>query len=737
MKKKRVQQPIWWIAIWAGGTLIFVVIALCCILGLLHKVSQRQLILFSQGVVESSAQSADEVSVAVKDILDSISLDPDLSKLLNYESIPSNDLLRGLQQLKMYRETNYLVDSIYIYNYMNGNVYVSSPNAIEAVYTLHSFYDHSAAELLRNYQSYKNMHPVFRSFVSTYPLVETIPMMSYLRYNTLAPVGESYVVIINIREEVLYEQLNTVSEDMDTVLLLANENDCIKIINDDTDVGVPTDVSKSVLQQDSKEGYFVDGGFRSGHIICYRPVLSDNWILISVSDGSSLNSLFRNNEYILSLLLLVLLFGCCCVGAIAVIKKLGEVISANRKQLMQVEAERREKAYENKRHAIRTFLHSTGREEECVILLQKMGYAINKDVDSVIVVLVLEQYTTRIAEHYVTIGDRNSLKFGICNIAEELLDEFGVSFSSYEDDARCVVLLQSVLNCETLTFKLQEIQRCVADGLGVSLSVFVSAKFRFQQTAQVYEMLSNALPYRQLIGPAKIITSEMIDAREAEEVEVAVGCLKQMSQEILQMDIPKALRCLRETLEYISQGSYKSFQVNLVQIVVCIDDALTKLQMNHGVEKAVHVGTLIHSINGLDSIEEIYSCMEVVLLQTEERIVRNNNGNQYKLIGQIQDMVHSEYSNRDFSINTIAEKENMSAAYLSRLFKKKTGVTFVEYVLSVRMEVARRLLAETDMAIDEVVSAVGFNDVPYFYKTFKKVNGCTPAIYRKNHQRNR
>lgn len=88
---------------------------------------------------------------------------------------------------------------------------------------------------------------------------------------------------------------------------------------------------------------------------------------------------------------------------------------------------------------------------------------------------------------------------------------------------------------------------------------------------------------------------------------------------------------------------------------------------------------------------------------------------------------------RDFSINTIAEKMQMSAGYLGRLFKKSTGTTFLEYLLSVRMEVARNLLTNANTPIDEIVRLVGFGDTPYFYKVFKKVNGCTPASYRKNH----
>lgn len=736
MRKIRIQPPLYWLAIWAGGTLLFIIIALCSILGLLHKVSQRQLILFSQGIVESSAQASDDMSTAVKDILDGISLDPDLSKLINYESIPSNDLLRGLQQLKMYRETNYLVDSIYIYNNRNQNVYVASPNAMEAVYALSDFYDQSAVEVLNRYQNYQNMSPFFRNLISTYPTMEVVPMVSYLRYNTLAPQGDSYVIMINIREDVLYEQLNTVSADMDTLLLLADQQGSVKQISSpEGDLEIPEGLAQKVLKQEETDGYFVDESLSAERIVCYRSVLNNKWVLISVSDENSLNILFRSNEYIGSLLMLILLFAFCCVGAIVVIRKLSEVISANRQKLIQIEHERREKAYENKRQAILGFLKTPGREMETVLPLIKNGYPICTDKDAVLVILYLDQYTTSIPEQYATMRDRKSLKYGICNIAEELLAEFEVSFSSYEDDARCFVMLQSVRNETALLDKLCTVQNSVLAGLGISLSVFVSPRVPLGEVAHSYETLSNALPYRQLVGLGKILTSEMLEARESTDVEIKSEKLKQLSQLILQMDIEKVQRHLKEMLFHIARGSYKSFQVNLVQIVVCIDDALTKLQLNNGIEKAIHVGTMLHSINSLESVAEIYSSIETVLLQTEKRIEQSSQGNQHnKLILQIQEMVRRGYSNQDFSINMVAERLNMSAAYLSRLFKKNTGVTFVEYVLSVRMNEACYLLAETETPIEEVVAQVGFSDISYFYKTFKKVNGCTPAVYRKNRQ---
>ena len=86
----------------------------------------------------------------------------------------------------------------------------------------------------------------------------------------------------------------------------------------------------------------------------------------------------------------------------------------------------------------------------------------------------------------------------------------------------------------------------------------------------------------------------------------------------------------------------------------------------------------------------------------------------------------------DVQIRFIADEMNMNASYLGKLFKKNTGQTFVEYLHCVRMGKACELLRKTDMEINSIVDSVGYSDITYFYKVFRKMNGCTPLVYRQS-----
>ncbi|WP_343329662.1 AraC family transcriptional regulator [Polaribacter staleyi] len=75
---------------------------------------------------------------------------------------------------------------------------------------------------------------------------------------------------------------------------------------------------------------------------------------------------------------------------------------------------------------------------------------------------------------------------------------------------------------------------------------------------------------------------------------------------------------------------------------------------------------------------------------------------------------------------------NMAPSSFCRFFKKKTGLTFMEYVKKVKVGIAARLLAETDKQITEICFESGYNNLANFNLYFKAKMGKTPSNYRKN-----
>ncbi len=93
--------------------------------------------------------------------------------------------------------------------------------------------------------------------------------------------------------------------------------------------------------------------------------------------------------------------------------------------------------------------------------------------------------------------------------------------------------------------------------------------------------------------------------------------------------------------------------------------------------------------------------------------------------------VMERYSDRDLTLEGLAESLYISTSYLSRIFRRVTGEGFSDYLRRVRLEQACRLLRETDLPNEQIVYACGLRDIPSFYRLFKAQMGLTPYAYRQ------
>jgi AraC-like DNA-binding protein/mannose-6-phosphate isomerase-like protein (cupin superfamily) len=87
--------------------------------------------------------------------------------------------------------------------------------------------------------------------------------------------------------------------------------------------------------------------------------------------------------------------------------------------------------------------------------------------------------------------------------------------------------------------------------------------------------------------------------------------------------------------------------------------------------------------------------------------------------------------NQDLTLELVAQQCHMSKYHLSHLFTQHQGTSIGKYILRCRMLEASRLLRETDWGVKDIAPSVGFQDISYFCRTFKREVGITPLQYRK------
>ncbi|MFD2331026.1 response regulator [Cohnella sp. GCM10020058] len=79
----------------------------------------------------------------------------------------------------------------------------------------------------------------------------------------------------------------------------------------------------------------------------------------------------------------------------------------------------------------------------------------------------------------------------------------------------------------------------------------------------------------------------------------------------------------------------------------------------------------------------------------------------------------------------LAEYVHLNPAYLSRLFKKETGLSITDYLLGERMRMARELISRSALPISEIARTLGYNNFSYFSRMFRKVYHANPQQFRK------
>ncbi|MCE5286155.1 MAG: response regulator [Pelosinus sp.] len=96
-----------------------------------------------------------------------------------------------------------------------------------------------------------------------------------------------------------------------------------------------------------------------------------------------------------------------------------------------------------------------------------------------------------------------------------------------------------------------------------------------------------------------------------------------------------------------------------------------------------------------------------------------------------QKYIEKNYYKEELSLQDLAEEMQISATYLSRLLKQEIGVSFIDYLTQVRVNMAISLMADPHKKIYEIAEQIGYSSQHYFSTAFKKVLGVSPAEYRK------
>lgn len=104
-----------------------------------------------------------------------------------------------------------------------------------------------------------------------------------------------------------------------------------------------------------------------------------------------------------------------------------------------------------------------------------------------------------------------------------------------------------------------------------------------------------------------------------------------------------------------------------------------------------------------------------------------------QIVNQVIDFIERNYTN-DIGIGDIAEKLDVTPNYLSSLFHRQEGTTFLKYLTGIRMLKAKELLVNSSLQVQQVAEQVGYYSTRHFTKLFKEFHGFYPSECQKTHK---
>lgn len=174
------------------------------------------------------------------------------------------------------------------------------------------------------------------------------------------------------------------------------------------------------------------------------------------------------------------------------------------------------------------------------------------------------------------------------------------------------------------------------------------------------------------------------------------------------------------------------------EVGLCLEKIVTAIQENMRIEARIAVGVRVSTLaeinhscrTALESLKHAQAGKEAQILWAQDS---ETGGAQNRIVMLAMEYLLENYARPELTLTEVCSHLGVSVTRFSANFKNRYNETFTEALGRIRMEEAKRLLAETDLKNYEIAERVGFTDPHYFSIVFKKVTGKTPTEWGREH----
>ncbi|WP_071130721.1 response regulator [Enterococcus timonensis] len=309
-------------------------------------------------------------------------------------------------------------------------------------------------------------------------------------------------------------------------------------------------------------------------------------------------------------------------------------------------------------------------------------------------------------------------------------------FFSYLGETIILVQLQNTQDLSELTdecdrfckYVLHLIKAVVTIGIGQICDTIIKLE-------QSYTSGRMAVSYRGIYGASRVININEVAPQEAEQYN--------LTNETDISDLFKKIhtgskREIEDSANHFLDHLYAQAQLfhqHTVAVSELIGD-LYQFTTNNSLSVEEILGNIKELYLWLPDLnpEALRKWLVEVSLTLNEKLASARNSSTQTLVLKAQEYVRHHFSDTSLSLDDLTEILGVSNSYFSSIFKKVTGETFISYLTNYRLNIASRLLLETDEKSYVISEKVGYADPNYFSYVFKRRFGQSPLKYRMGHE---
>jgi AraC-like DNA-binding protein len=336
--------------------------------------------------------------------------------------------------------------------------------------------------------------------------------------------------------------------------------------------------------------------------------------------------------------------------------------------------------------------------------------------------------------------DRELLLFAVSNIVSETLPE-EARFSPIVLNHSQVTLLTCKEESAEAGLAMfyetaQHIKAKVHEYLGLECSIGISHPFkRLSDAKRAYKESSAALKLRFILGSNIIVRYADIEDQGNTTEKTVYTKLRLIEDQMMLAMEERQLEQVEQLFQrYLDKllckdGFHQEHHLLLLQLAfrsvgIAQEQGLSMQQVWNGEEELKHLFRL-------QTRTEIAGWFHSRLFKPVIGILEDMADKQFvNITRRIVDIVEQQYD-QDISLDYCAAVMNFNPAYISRVFKKEMGVSFSEYISEYRMNIAKNLLATTEMKVSDIGRKVSYTNISAFIRTFRRTFGLTPGQYRE------